>query len=133
MIITVRDGVVSTVSYPVRVSNIFALILTPITDRLSFLQLSQWAHAQGGIQLPGSDDASPVIKAFKENFSNHHQFLRQISAGMDPRYKTVWQAPTRDNIVAGHYIKENGELGAVAYGPSGTVGFEGPAFTLVPT
>ncbi|SEC44625.1 hypothetical protein SAMN04490193_2760 [Pseudomonas marginalis] len=131
--ITVEDGAGSTVFYPVRVSNVFVMILTPITDRLSFAQLSQWANAQGGIQLPGADNSAPISKAFDENFSNYHQFLRQISAGMDPRYRVRWQAPTRDGIVAGHYIRENGVLSAVAYLASDMAGFEGPAFTFVPT
>ncbi|MBV4474607.1 Ig-like domain-containing protein [Pseudomonas botevensis] len=131
--ITARDGAGAQVSYPVRVSKIYTLILSPITDRMSFAQIHAWGLAQGGIVLPGATDSTPVSRAFRENFSNYHQFFRQITPGMDPRYKAVWQAPTQNNIVAAHYIKEDNDLHAIAWGPEGVIGFEGPAFTLVPT
>lgn len=131
--ITVRDGAGTQVSYPVRVSNVFTLILTPITDRLSFAQIHAWGLAHGGVQLPNANDARPVINAFLENFVNLSQFFRSITPGMDPRYRVTWQAPTRDNLVAGHYMTENGYPNAVAYNPPAVTGFEGPAFTFVPT
>ncbi|WP_322846357.1 Ig-like domain-containing protein [Pseudomonas sp. B33.4] len=132
-VITVRDGSNNQLSYQVIVSNVFKMIISAATDRLSFDQIHAWGLAQGGVQLPGATDAKPIIKAFLENFTELNVFLRRIDPGMDPRYKVRWQAPTKNNIVAGHYLKENGTPNAIAYGPTGVGGFEGPAFTFVPT
>jgi hypothetical protein len=132
-VITVKDGSYNQLSYQVIVSNVYKMITTSTTDRLSFDQIHAWGLAQGGIQLPGATDSGPVTKAFLENFTELHYFLRRIDPGMDPRYKVRWQAPTKNNLVAGHYLNENNIPAASAYGSGGVVGFEGPAFTFVPT
>jgi hypothetical protein len=132
-VITVTDGSNNQLSYQVIVSNVFRMIISAHTDRLSFDQIHAWGLAQGGVQLPGATDAKPIIEAFLENFTDLNVFLRRIDPGMDPRYKVRWQAPTKNNIVAGHYLNVNGTPNAVAHGPTGVGGFEGPAFTFVPT
>ncbi|MDR9863940.1 Ig-like domain-containing protein [Pseudomonas baetica] len=131
--IIAKDGTGAEVSFPVRVSNIYTLILGPITDRMNFDQLHSWGVARGGVVLPGAVDAGPVIRAFEANFSNYHQFFRQATTGMDPRYRVIYQTPTQQRLVAGHYITPGGNLSAIAWGPEGIRGFEGPAFTLIPS
>lgn len=124
------DGGRSQVSYHGVVTNVFTLLLTPITERLDFDGLDRWASSMGGIQLPGANDAGPVLNAFITNFSNLGDFFRQMLPNNDPRNWVTWQAPTRDGLVAGFVRLPDGNLTAIAYDRSGHSQFPGPAFAF---